>query len=122
MAANKVKTMWTAFLGALVALFAALGFATRATAAVPAQQPAVPAAPRKRAVRAQEPRVPAARRALSRNTALPPTIKQRIRAEAHNASPSARRLSADGTGAGDATGADAATGAGDAGLAHFQRV
>ncbi|MCP3818031.1 DUF6344 domain-containing protein [Streptomyces sp. A3M-1-3] len=107
MAANKVTTMWTAFLGALVALFAALGFARRA-ATVQVRQPVVPEASRRRPVRTQGAYVPAARRSLSRGTALPPTIKQRIRAEAHNASPSARRLSADGSGAGasaDDTGA-----------------
>ncbi|WP_455358392.1 DUF6344 domain-containing protein [Streptomyces sp. SYSU K21746] len=107
MAANKVKTMWTAFLGALVALFAALGFAPRTAAAQqPAQQPVVPAASRRRPVRTPVAYVPAPRRARSRDTSLPPTIKQRIRAEAHNASPSARRTSADGTGAGDAGLAD----------------
>ncbi|WP_418958070.1 DUF6344 domain-containing protein [Streptomyces tritici] len=105
MATAKVKQFWTAFVSVLVALLGALGFATPATAA---QQPAVS--------RPEEPAASdaAARRVLAtvpaqtdrratfapsapvvRTRALPPTIKQRIRAEAHNATPSVRHLPAD---------------------------
>jgi hypothetical protein len=85
MAKNKVMALWTALIAAVVAVLAALGFASPAAAA-PVHQtsgssnstPAV-----------REARVPVAappRYARS----LPPTMKQRIRAEAHGSSPSCR--------------------------------
>ncbi|MFE9663068.1 DUF6344 domain-containing protein [Streptomyces sp. NPDC005955] len=85
MAKNKVMALWTALITAVVAVLAALGFASPAAAA-PVHQtsgssnstPAV-----------REARVPVAappRYARS----LPPTMKQRIRAEAHGSSPSCR--------------------------------
>ncbi|MFE3741258.1 DUF6344 domain-containing protein, partial [Streptomyces sp. NPDC059134] len=52
-------------------------------------------------------------RALPRARSLPPTIKQRIRAEAHGSSPSVRHLPAlalpDGDGDGDGAHTDRAT-------------
>ncbi|WP_406862029.1 DUF6344 domain-containing protein [Streptomyces sp. HUAS MG47] len=101
MATAKVKQFWTAFVSVFVALLGALGFATPATAA---QQPAVsrpeePTASDATARRvlatvpAQVDRRAPASAAVSpaaRDRSLPPTIKQRIRAEAHNATPSAR--------------------------------
>ncbi|MFC5801154.1 DUF6344 domain-containing protein [Streptomyces formicae] len=104
MAAVKVKMLWTAFFSLLVALLAQLGFATPAASA--AQQPAT-----------RRPEEPAARKAPKsadtrhgqrhdrhqavigrqrspRDRSLPPTIKQRIRAEAHGATPSVRHLPA----------------------------
>ncbi|MGW1883453.1 DUF6344 domain-containing protein [Streptomyces sp. NPDC001970] len=94
MAAVKVKKLWTAFISLLIALLAPLGFAPSASAAPqPAgRQPERPSAqdrPRTAAtengkqVRVVRPRQP-------RDRSLPPTIKQRIRAEAHGASPSVR--------------------------------
>ncbi|MFI8824243.1 DUF6344 domain-containing protein [Streptomyces sp. NPDC053431] len=102
MATAKVKQFWTAFVSVLFALLASLGLASPATAA---QQPALQqgeepalaggAAP---AARPAVP-VPAQRTARDWHTAqgraLPPTIKQRIRAEAHGSSPSVRHLRAD---------------------------
>ncbi|MEU3300847.1 MULTISPECIES: DUF6344 domain-containing protein [unclassified Streptomyces] len=118
MAAVKVTTLWTAFISLLVTLLASLGFATSAKAA---QQPASrqPEGPAE-----QEPTVPGARNAgaqehlrrtdtahtaaaelhgfwqqvvrarTPRERSLPPTIKQRIGAEAHGSSPAVRHLPA----------------------------
>jgi hypothetical protein len=87
MARNKVLTLWTSVVTAFLALCTALGFiTTTAAAAVPqtgthsntesASPEAAPAA--------------AAPRARIRTGSLPPTMKQRIRAEAHGKSPSCR--------------------------------
>ncbi|WP_077798191.1 DUF6344 domain-containing protein [Streptomyces sp. JHA26] len=87
MARNKVMKLWTAIVTAFLALCTALGFATTtASAAVPhtethrntesAPDPAQPAA--------------AAPWSWSRAGALPPTMKQRIHAEAHGKAPSCR--------------------------------
>jgi hypothetical protein len=85
MAATKVTKIWTAFITVLVKFFASLGFTASAAAA---QNPdttgkrTTPFAP-----------TPSATPLLERS--LPPTMKQRIRAEAHGASPSSRQLSSD---------------------------
>ncbi len=87
MARNKVMTLWTTIVTAFLALCTALGLATTtAAAAVPqtgthsnsesASPEAAPAA--------------AVSRPWSRTGSLPPTMKQRIRAEAHGAAPSCR--------------------------------
>ncbi|MFG3247847.1 DUF6344 domain-containing protein [Streptomyces sp. NPDC048187] len=87
MARNKVLTLWTSVVTAFLALCTALGFiTTTAAAAVPqtgthsntesATPEAAPAA--------------AAPRSRTRTGSLPPTMKQRIRAEAHGAAPSCR--------------------------------
>ncbi|MEV7277112.1 DUF6344 domain-containing protein [Streptomyces sp. NPDC093111] len=107
MATAKVKQFWTAFISVLFALLASLGLAGTATAA---QQPALQ--------QGEEPAVAggagtvAARPAVSvpaqrshqwrtpQGRALPPTIKQRIGAEAHGSSPAVRHLRADSTPAG----------------------
>lgn len=101
MATAKVKQFWTAFISVLFALLASVGLANAAAAArQPAvQQPedpagAAPAAEPTRE-RATRPSVPAPRThrwAPAALRSLPPTIKQRIRAEAHGASPSVRRV------------------------------
>ncbi|MER5201589.1 DUF6344 domain-containing protein [Streptomyces sp. NPDC002825] len=102
MATAKVKQFWTAFISVLFALLASVGLAnTAAAAGQPAvQQPEEPAAPAAaRAVTAGEralASVPAQRThrwPLVGDRSLPPTIKQRIAAEAHGSSPSARRRS-----------------------------
>ncbi|MFF4181757.1 DUF6344 domain-containing protein [Streptomyces sp. NPDC001691] len=87
MATSKLTTWWTALIGALVALLAFLGLAgpaTAATASVPQHdatynrsEPATSVAP-------------TVHWALPAASALPPTMKQRIRAEAHGSSPSSR--------------------------------
>ncbi|MFF2191469.1 DUF6344 domain-containing protein [Streptomyces sp. NPDC058157] len=82
-------SLWTSFLSLLVALLGALGLVGKpAPAGVVTAAAATPSAPVARRA------VPVARRtwrAMMRGGALPPTIKQRIRAEAHGKSPSVRR-------------------------------
>ncbi|WP_046507073.1 DUF6344 domain-containing protein [Streptomyces odonnellii] len=115
MAALKVKKLWTVFITAFFAVLASLGFSTPAAAAgtavqQPAEQP-VPAPAGEAAggtaeaaeavpvgatpVRGTPVRaiVPGALGA-SRDRSLPPTIRQRITAEAHGSSPSVRHLPA----------------------------
>ncbi|MFD3696656.1 DUF6344 domain-containing protein [Streptomyces sp. NPDC058646] len=97
-------SVWTAVLAALVALFASLGFGGKTAPAAPSvSAPAVPAA----AVGARRTAVAARRtwREMMRGGSLPPTIKQRIRAEAHGKTPSVRRsttAAAMGAGSGSA--------------------
>ncbi|WP_338781080.1 DUF6344 domain-containing protein [Streptomyces sp. DG1A-41] len=87
MARNKVMKLWTAIVTACLALCTALGFVTTTAAA------AVPQTEQKRnsALIPQQRTAPAtAPWSLSCARALPPTMKQRIRAEAHGKSPSCR--------------------------------
>ncbi|MEU2116662.1 DUF6344 domain-containing protein [Streptomyces sp. NPDC016459] len=104
MATAKVKQFWTAFISVLFALLASVGLAgTAAAAQQPAvQQPEEPAAPassatvpvaRERAALASVPAPRAHRRPVAGDRSLPPTIKQRIAAEAHGSSPSSRHRS-----------------------------
>ncbi|MEU6310275.1 DUF6344 domain-containing protein [Streptomyces sp. NPDC047014] len=99
-----LTSIWTSVLAALVALLSSLGFGAKtAPAAVAAAAPAAPA-PVASAVR---PAVAVRRswREVMRGGALPPTIKQRIRAEAHGKTPAVRRsttAAAMGAGAGAA--------------------
>ncbi|MFJ3905211.1 DUF6344 domain-containing protein [Streptomyces sp. NPDC090025] len=129
MATAKVKQFWTAFVSVFFALFAALGLA--APAATAAAQPALAQGDEPRAAaRAERPEVslPAQRTAhptwhTARGRALPPTIKQRIGAEAHGSSPSVRHLRDDALDGLDAD--DALAGAGelaDAALTGADRV
>ncbi|MFJ6720712.1 MULTISPECIES: DUF6344 domain-containing protein [unclassified Streptomyces] len=85
---STVSSFWTTLLAAVVALLAALGFGVKATEAPRTGEtaPAVPAGRRRPAVVARR-----TWRAMMRGGSLPPTIKQRIRAEAHGKSPSVRR-------------------------------
>ncbi len=89
MATSKITTWWTALIGALVALLASLGLAGQATAAAP-----VASVPQHDATyNRSEPATsvaPSVHWALPAPSALPPTMKQRIRAEAHGSSPSSR--------------------------------
>ncbi|MFJ7997009.1 DUF6344 domain-containing protein [Streptomyces sp. NPDC096310] len=103
MAAFKVKTLWTVFLTAFFAVLASLGLTTPAAAATgraaqPADRSADRPAPAPAAAHRAAVALPAAGaavpRALPRARSLPPTIKQRIRAEAHGSSPSVRHLPA----------------------------
>ncbi|MFC8594501.1 DUF6344 domain-containing protein [Streptomyces atroolivaceus] len=99
MSTFRVKSIWTAFVTAFVALLASLGLATaQATAA----EPAVTSHEHTGANPATA-STPSVRWTLPRDRALPPTMKQRIRAEAHGSSPATRQLSADTTDAVHAT-------------------
>ncbi|MET9433490.1 DUF6344 domain-containing protein [Streptomyces sp. NPDC006551] len=97
MATAKVKQFWTAFISVLFALLASVGLASTATAAqVPSvQQPEEPTTPGTVAHRdartfAAVPAQRTHRWSPVRDRSLPPTIKQRIGAEAHGSSPSVR--------------------------------
>ncbi|GAA2958118.1 MULTISPECIES: DUF6344 domain-containing protein [Streptomycetaceae] len=99
MSAFKVKGIWTAFITAFFALLASLGLATaQATAAEPAST-----SQEHTGATAATATTPSVRWTLPRDRALPPTMKQRIRAEAHGSSPATRQLSADTTDASHAT-------------------
>ncbi|CCK28890.1 putative secreted protein [Streptomyces davaonensis JCM 4913] len=115
MARNKVMTLWTAIVTAFLALCTALGLITStAAAAVPqtesarnsgsdsdgTEQAAVPALS------------PWAWAAYARS--LPPTMKQRIRAEAHGKTPSCRHRSLTDTEADTEAAPDAGSEAGPA--------
>ncbi|MFB7931769.1 MULTISPECIES: DUF6344 domain-containing protein [Streptomyces] len=91
MARNKVMKLWTAIVTAFLALCTKLGFvtttaATTATAAVPQAEPERNSGsdriPHQRTASATSP--------VSLAKALPPTMKQRIRAEAHGKTPRCR--------------------------------
>ncbi|MFZ3558647.1 MULTISPECIES: DUF6344 domain-containing protein [unclassified Streptomyces] len=85
MTKQKVMTVWTVIISAFIALFSALGLTSPATAATPVQQT------EKTQTAAVSAPVPAAARPYwSLKRSLPPTMKQRIRAEAHGSSPSVR--------------------------------
>ncbi|MFJ9644500.1 DUF6344 domain-containing protein [Streptomyces sp. NPDC101206] len=88
-----LSSVRTAVLGVLAALFAVLGLRRRDTApAVAVGEAPSRCAPARGSVEVgrQPGAVPGGRRAVMRGGALPPTIKQRIRAEAHGKNPSAR--------------------------------
>ncbi|WP_328911238.1 DUF6344 domain-containing protein [Streptomyces sp. NBC_00234] len=93
MSTFRVKSIWTAFITAFFAILATLGLATsQATAAEPTVTPQ-----EHTSATAATPAAPAVRWTLPRDRAVPPTMKQRIRAEAHGSSPATRHLSADTT-------------------------
>ncbi|WP_306322682.1 MULTISPECIES: DUF6344 domain-containing protein [unclassified Streptomyces] len=88
MTKNRVMTLWTVIISAFIALFSALGLtspATAATTTAPAQQ-----AEKTQTAQASTPATESARPYWAFKRSLPPTMKQRIRAEAHGSSPSAR--------------------------------
>jgi hypothetical protein len=106
-AVTEVRTFWSALLSVLLKCIAALGFAAPARTAAARTEVADAAATRTEAaaavrtsvVAANPPgaaRVPAPRAyeplRRDRDRTLPPTMKQRINAEAHGSSPSARSL------------------------------
>ncbi|MCX4982087.1 DUF6344 domain-containing protein [Streptomyces sp. NBC_00572] len=109
MATAKVKQFWTAFISVLFALLASVGLAgTAAATRLPAvQQPEEPVGPAavtnpvagERAAHASVPAQRAHRWPLVGDRSLPPTIKQRIAAEAHGSSPAARHRSTAGANA-----------------------
>ncbi|MFD8415536.1 DUF6344 domain-containing protein [Streptomyces sp. NPDC059650] len=88
-----LSSVRTAVLGVLAALFAVLGLRRRdAAPAVAVAETPSRCAPARGSVEGcrQPAAAPGGRRAVLRGGALPPTIKQRIRAEAHGKNPSAR--------------------------------
>ncbi|MGC4947506.1 DUF6344 domain-containing protein [Streptomyces sp. DT224] len=103
------KNIWTAFVTAFFALLAALGLASstataaQVTAANTNTEPAATVHEHTPAARATA-TGPSVRWTLPRDRALPPTMKQRIRAEAHGSSPATRHLSADTRNTVNATG------------------
>lgn len=113
MAALKVRNLWTAFLSAFFALLASVGLTAAATAAATAAEqataqtpdrqglPTVPKQRRRQAVRATASSPHTRWNPIARDRSLPPTIKQRIRAEAHGSSPAGRHLSAHDTDSAD---------------------
>jgi uncharacterized protein DUF6344 len=84
MAVNKVMKLWTAVVTAFLALCTALGLiTTTAAAAVPQTQPERNSS--------EQTTLPAQSQGTrTHNRSLPPTMKQRIRAEAHGSSPACR--------------------------------
>ncbi|MFE9885725.1 DUF6344 domain-containing protein [Streptomyces scopuliridis] len=120
MAAFKVKKLWTVFITAFFAVLASLGLTAPAAAAgnavrQPAEQPA-PAPAAAHHITEATPARAAVPRSLPRGRSLPPTIKQRIRAEAHGSSPSVRHLPADAPSEADARAARVSAYAADAAL------
>ncbi|MEU3101074.1 DUF6344 domain-containing protein [Streptomyces griseoflavus] len=109
MARNKVMKLWNAVVTAFLALCTALGLiTTTASAAVPQTEKARNS---DSASTTAEPTVPLWSWSLIR--ALPPTMKQRIHAEAHGKSPGCRHRPVDDTaeesGSGDCSGDDTAS-------------
>ena len=90
MAAAKITQIWTVFITALVKCLAVLGLkatpeaAAVAVAAAPAPAPAAAPAPALASLTALLPRQ------RPGDLSVPPTMKQRIRAEAHGSSPASR--------------------------------
>ncbi|MEU3436010.1 DUF6344 domain-containing protein [Streptomyces sp. NPDC006863] len=92
------KNLWTAFITAFFALLASLGLATAAASTANATNAtAQPSATTREhtGATAATPAAPSVRWTLPRDRALPPTMKQRIRAEAHGSSPATRHRSLD---------------------------
>ncbi|MFD6425068.1 DUF6344 domain-containing protein [Streptomyces sp. NPDC060198] len=94
MSAFKVKNLWTAFITAFFALLASLGLAA-SNASATEQQPTHTTTQEHTGATAATATTPSVRWTLPRDRALPPTMKQRIRAEAHGSSPATRHLPAD---------------------------
>jgi hypothetical protein len=98
MSIAKVTTFWNAFIAVLVKCVAALGVTVTSKATTPAT-------PRSVATDATEPTrrnllatIPSPRSFEPlRDRSLPPTMKQRIRAERHGSSPATRSLPGDPT-------------------------
>lgn len=106
MSTYRAKNIWTAFITAFFALLAALGLAGSTASATEATvtEPATTTHEHTGATAATA-TTPSVRWTLPRDRALPPTMKQRIRAEAHGSSPSTRHLSANTTDSTDTTNA-----------------
>lgn len=116
---SQARRAWTAFTTLFFALVAMLGFDVPARNAATA--PAVPAEPSALPGRTAD--IPAVRKApeaaeaaplawwaLPKDRALPPTIKQRIRAEAHGSTPGTRHVPLDSEESSEDAVAEAAVG------------
>jgi uncharacterized protein DUF6344 len=90
-ATNKVTRIWSIVIAALLAFFASLGLVTTAAATPAVPQQDCPGN-RSADVSAKAPYVSPAPKARPYELSRPPTMKQRIRAEAHGSSPSSRGL------------------------------
>ncbi|MEU2131838.1 DUF6344 domain-containing protein [Streptomyces sp. NPDC018352] len=100
MSAFKPKTIWTAFVTALFALLAAVGLMSTPAEATEQSTPEPTTTNQEHTgATAATATTPSVRWTLPRDRALPPTMKQRIRAEAHGSSPATRHMSVDATGA-----------------------
>ncbi|MET8398803.1 DUF6344 domain-containing protein [Streptomyces sp900116325] len=113
MSTFKVKSIWTAFITAFFALLASMGLIS--APAANAEQPTATNQEHTAAAAATA-TTPSVRWTLPRDRALPPTMKQRIRAEAHGSSPATRNLTVDTRNTLGATGTTGTTGA--ARIAH----
>ncbi|MFF9507175.1 DUF6344 domain-containing protein [Streptomyces sp. NPDC014724] len=110
MSTFKPKSIWTAFVTAFFALLAALGLMSSPAAATEQSAPEPTTTNQKHTgATAATATTPSVRWTLPRDRALPPTIKQRIRAEAHGSTPAAWQLSTDTTNAMDTRSAARAT-------------
>ncbi|MFI6933638.1 DUF6344 domain-containing protein [Streptomyces sp. NPDC050287] len=89
MAQNKVMNLWTAIVTAFLALCTALGLITTTAAAAVPQT----GTPRNSTPHATAPVLSPGSSPWSHVRSLPPTMKQRIRAEAHGKTPSCRHRS-----------------------------
>ncbi|WP_328789716.1 DUF6344 domain-containing protein [Streptomyces sp. NBC_00273] len=103
-----LTSIWTAVLAALVAILSGFGITGKPASAASSAPAPAPAAADTAATAVRRPAVAARRtwRAMMRGGSLPPTIKQRIHAEAHGKTPSVRRsttAAAMGAGAGTAS-------------------
>ncbi|MFB7993558.1 DUF6344 domain-containing protein [Streptomyces sp. NPDC056002] len=96
MATNKVIKLWTVLITAFFAVLTAMGLTSPAAAATPVQQTE---GTRNAAVSIPAPT--AVRAPWTFKRSLPPTMKQRICAEAHGSSPSCRHRPPTDTGSGD---------------------
>ncbi|MFJ4687802.1 DUF6344 domain-containing protein [Streptomyces sp. NPDC091377] len=92
MAGKKVMKLWTAVVTAFIALFTALGFVTTTAAAALPQTPETPRTETTTRPSAEPVTAPpmVSPWAWAHARSLPPTMKQRIRAEAHGKTPSCR--------------------------------
>ncbi|MFD4741318.1 DUF6344 domain-containing protein [Streptomyces virginiae] len=102
-----LTSIWTSVLAVLMAVLSGFGLAVKSAPAAAA--PAAAGTEGAEATAVRRPAVAARRswRAMMRGGSLPPTIKQRIRAEAHGKTPSVRRsttAAAMGAGTGSGTG------------------
>lgn len=98
MSTFKPKSIWTAFITALFALLAAVGLmSTPATATEQSATELTTTTHEHMAATTATVATPSVRWTLPRDRALPPTMKQRIRAEAHGSSPATRHLPVDAT-------------------------
>ncbi|MDX6312277.1 MAG: hypothetical protein QOF44_1741 [Streptomyces sp.] len=93
----KVTTFWNACIAVLVKCVAALGVTVSSKATIPALALApTPATEATEPARDRLATIPSPRSFEPlRDRSLPPTMKQRIRAEAHGSSPATRSLPAD---------------------------